>query len=85
VCNVGVRFSASGILFGDAPGDERRSGHLRHRLARERRGWERYQPDITLTNNGPATALTNTVRATLPPGLTFKSAAGGTFDAGLTP
>jgi uncharacterized repeat protein (TIGR01451 family) len=38
--------------------------------------------DISVTNNGPATATTISVVVTLPPGLTFKSAVGGTFDAG---
>jgi uncharacterized repeat protein (TIGR01451 family) len=38
--------------------------------------------DISVVNNGPAAATTVSLVVTLPPGLTFKSAAGGTFDAG---
>lgn len=37
--------------------------------------------NIDLTNNGPATAQTIALIVTLPPGLGFKSAAGGVFDA----
>ena len=38
--------------------------------------------DVSVANDGPATATTISLVVTLPPGLTFKSAVGGTFDAG---
>jgi uncharacterized repeat protein (TIGR01451 family) len=38
--------------------------------------------DVSVANNGPATATTISLVVKLPPGLTFKSAVGGTFDAG---
>jgi len=82
VCNVGVRFSASGIYLATplaTSADLATSAIVSPANAAV---GSDTNLNITLTNNGPATALTNTVRATLPPGLTFKSAAGGTFDAG---
>ena len=38
--------------------------------------------EVAVMNKGPATALSISIVVTLPPGLTFKSAPGGTFDAG---
>lgn len=37
--------------------------------------------NVTLTNNGPATAQTVTLQVALPVGLTFQSASGGVYDA----
>ncbi|HEX4665865.1 MAG TPA: DUF11 domain-containing protein [Chthoniobacterales bacterium] len=37
--------------------------------------------NVSVNNNGPAAAQTITLVVTLPPGLDFKSAAGGTYDA----
>ena len=78
---AGVRFSANGIYLATPLAASADLASTLSASANASLGSDTTL-DVSVMNNGPATATTISLVVTLPPGLTFKSAVGGTFDAG---